>query len=100
MDSNGSKSYRVREVSFGDGYKQVAGDGINSSQEDYKIKYVGDIVEAREVMDFLDEHAGFTPFILDNPIMGEGVYLVDKYSYNPLSTTLYTITFTAKQAYL
>lgn len=100
MDSNGSKSYRVREVSFGDGYQQVAGDGINTPQEDYKIKWVGDIQEAVEIISFLDEHAGFKPFVLDNPLVGEGVYLVDKYSYNPLSKTLYTITFTAKQAYL
>lgn len=100
MDSTGGKEFRVREVSFGDGYSQVAGDGINTIRQQQKIKYVGLKDEMLEVVDFLDRHAGYKPFIFKHPVMGEGVYLVDKYSYAPIASDFYSITFNIEQAYL
>lgn len=100
IDSNGSKSFRVREVKLGDGYSQVVGDGINTERDEQKIKFVGLIGEVKEVTTFLEEHAGYKPFIFEHPLNGEGVYLVDGFSYNPVAKDLYTLNFTLKQAYL
>ncbi|MCG5279863.1 phage tail protein [Providencia rettgeri] len=37
----GEFRHRVREVVFGDGYKQVAGDGINPESQSWPITYTG-----------------------------------------------------------
>lgn len=100
MDSTGGKSFRVKEVNFGDGYSQVAGDGINTAKKEQKIKYVGLKPELLMVVAFLDRHAGYKPFVFKHPVFGEGVYLVDKYSYSPIAKDFYSLTFTLNEAHL
>lgn len=100
VDSSGGKDFRVRKVQFGDGYEQVAGDGINNKKTTHNLRVIGNKVEMREVCDFLEAHSGYIPFIYKDPFDGEGVFLCDKYSFDPIASDLYKVSFTAKQAYL
>lgn len=63
-----STRIRVLEKSLGDGYTQVAADGINHIEYTYKA-----VFEARpnadidRIVRFLVEHGGVTPFRFDPP---------------------------------
>ncbi len=54
----------------------------------------------KEVATFLEEHAGYKPFIFKHPFMGEGVYRCLKYSFDPVAKDIYKISFSVKQAYM
>ena len=61
-----STSYRVRSTRFGDGYRQMAGDGINTQKESLMVTIAGDEAKINAVVDFLDRHAGYKPFEFTN----------------------------------
>lgn len=100
VDSSGGKDFRVRKISLGDGYEQVAGDGINNRRTTHNLRVIGSKDEMKAVCDFLDGHSGYIPFIYKDPFSGEGVFLCDKYSFDPISSDLYKVSFVARQAYL
>lgn len=100
IDSSGGVDFRTREVEFGDGYEQVVGDGINTKKVSHSLKLIGKIGEMKEVATFLEEHAGYKPFIFKHPFMGEGVYRCLKYSFDPVAKDIYKISFSVKQAYM
>jgi phage-related protein len=67
-------SYRVVETQFGDGYKQTSTDGINTKDESYTFKVHALEKEARQIMAFFDEHAGWKSFLWTPPLGELGLY--------------------------
>lgn len=91
--------YRVIETQFGDGYAQTSADGINTKNEQYKIKIHAMESVAAEIMAFFDEHAGRKAFLW-KPSLGQlGLYTCNDPTPNEEGGGLYSITGTFVKRY-
>lgn len=91
--------YRVIETQFGDGYAQVSADGINTKNESYGIKVHAMVNEAREIMDFFDEHKGVRSFFWTPPLGKLGLYTCKDPKPSDVGGGLYTISGTFVKAF-
>lgn len=73
----------VREVQFGDGYKQVTGDGINSEKESWPLTFSGSWDFIEPIVQFLREHNGYRSFKWRNPLFQLGLYTAGKFTVTP-----------------
>lgn len=48
----------VHRVQFGDGYRQVAPDGINPRSRNYQLTFTGMLATIEQIIAFLDTHVG------------------------------------------
>lgn len=55
-------AFRTKSAKFGDGYEQRAQDGINNRSQSWPLTFTGQKTRIKEIMAFLDRHAGATPF--------------------------------------
>lgn len=63
-----NKAPRVQSMSFGDGYKVVSADGINTNLEQWDLVFdVKTDTESDAIMDFLDSQEGWMIFDWVNP---------------------------------
>ena len=83
----------VREVSFGNGYTQVASSGFNITRRSYSIVYAGR--DYKEVIAFLKAHL-IKPFAWQDPDGKLGLFRVKTgtISARPLSPTVQEVTAT------
>lgn len=90
----------VRSAQFGDGYEQVAENGINSTAIQVPMKYVGAEAEVNTIRDFLLAHT-VKAFIITPPGEVKGLYRVvaDSVRKNQLNSKVSELTFTIKRAY-
>ena len=90
----------VRSAQFGDGYEQVAENGINSTAIQVPMKHAGTETEVNAVRDFLLAHT-VKAFIITPPGEVKGLYRVvaDSIRKNQLSSKFSELTFTIKRAY-
>ncbi|MGO3447578.1 MAG: phage tail protein [Kluyvera intermedia] len=93
-------SQTVRSAQFGDGYEQVADNGINSMAIQVPMKHVGTEVEVNMIRDFLLAHT-VKAFIITPPGEVIGLYRVvaDSIRKNQLSSKFSELSFTIKRAY-
>lgn len=55
---------RVLSASFGDGYRQDAGDGLNSLPRTLDLSFdVGSSAQAQEILDFFETRKGYIAFL-------------------------------------
>ncbi|AGI61461.1 minor tail protein [Shigella phage pSf-1] len=84
-----------REISFGNGYTQVASGGFNTVRREFSIVYVGN--DYRDVVDFLNGHR-LKPFLWFMPDGQPGLFRVKSGSVGltPISATVQEVkaTFT------
>lgn len=83
--------YRTTVAQFGDGYKQVSSDGINTKDESYSITVNADLKTAKEIMKFFDQHNGTRAFMWRPPLGDLGLYTCDDPTPVQKSTNLYVI---------
>lgn len=80
----GTITFNIRRVSFGDGYEQRVGNGLNNKKQAWSISFEGSYVEALEVTDFLDRHGGHVSFQWTKPGHAFASYFVcDGYTEVP-----------------
>lgn len=93
-------SQTVRAAQFGDGYEQVAENGINSTAIQVPMKHTGAEAEVDAVRDFLLAHT-VKAFIITPPGEEKGLYRVvaDSVRKNQISSKYAELTFTIKRAY-
>lgn len=92
--------FRTIGVQFGDGYEQVAGDGINTRRESWELSFTksGAVIDA--VKAFIDEHGGYMPFEWINSGGVRKLYRASGYSEARQSSSggsnvkVLTVTFT------
>lgn len=84
--------YRVITAQFGDGYRQTSTEGINVKNESYSIKLHAKEDEAKEIMAFFDEHAGWKSFLWTPPLGELGLYTCANPTPKAVGGGLYTIT--------
>lgn len=93
-ETDTSLAYRVVETQFGDGYKQTSADGINTKDEKYTIKVHAYEEDAKEIMDFFDEHQGWKSFFWTPPLGKLSLYTCVDPKPTPQGGGLYSITGT------
>lgn len=93
-------SQTVRAAQFGDGYEQVAENGINSTAIQVPMKHTGTEAEVDRIRDFLLAHT-VKAFIITPPGEEKGLYRVVANSVrkNQISSRFAELTFTIKRAY-
>lgn len=74
INPTGDHSFRVREVQFGDGYKQSVGDGLNAELQNWPVTFVGNWQRIAEIRNFFKRHAGYKAFKWTTPNFELGLY--------------------------
>ncbi|KVE45468.1 phage tail protein [Burkholderia sp. BDU5] len=96
---SGQIDFKVRTASFGDGYQQRVGDGINSRRAKWPITVIGTLTEVQPIMDFLDRHAGIKSFLWASPIGAPGRYVCASYTPRRGAGSIVTLTATFEETF-
>lgn len=92
-------SMRVRKAQFGDGYQQVAGDGLNPRSQSWDLNFVGKESYIKEIKEFLDRQGGTRAFIWSPPLESLGLYRCEQYKPQPMGGGNWSLTATFEQAF-
>ncbi|MBV4486952.1 phage tail protein [Pseudomonas sp. SWRI153] len=95
----GNVEFRLKSAKFGDGYQQVAADGINNKSQSWPLAFVGDEARIKAIVQFLDRHAGATPFYWTAPLGEPALYRCKGYQPTPMGAGLFTLAATFEQAF-
>jgi len=95
----GTFKQRVKVAQFGDGYKQVSGDGIHPESQTWPVSMTGREKDLLPVLNFLRQHA-VRSFIWTPPYGDTGMYRVaaDSVRASPLGGRVMNIKATFEQA--
>ncbi|WP_277592986.1 phage tail protein [Pseudomonas chlororaphis] len=102
LGADGDVVQNVWENSFGDGYTQAGGIGINTKKQTWSLTFTGLLAPGEDltgVWEFLDRHEGYKSFLWTPPGGVQGRYSCTGYKPRPLGNDLYTLTFSFKQVY-
>lgn len=96
----GTYTQRVREAGFGDGYKQVAGDGLNPETQSWPVTFTGREQDILPIHIFMRNHV-INAFVWTPPFGVAGLYRVvkDSISAMPIGGNAMTVMATFEQAY-
>ncbi|WP_255593399.1 phage tail protein [Achromobacter sp. ES-001] len=92
-------TFRRLTAQFGDGYRQVAGDGINNKVQSWPLTFSGGREEMEALIRFLDRHAGIASFLWTPPLGAEGYYEAPTYNINPVGGDVYSVSATFQQVF-
>ncbi|WP_434642624.1 phage tail protein [Achromobacter piechaudii] len=95
----GGTTFRRLTAQFGDGYRQVAGDGINNKVQSWPLTFSGDRSEMGALIAFLDRHAGTASFLWTPPLGVEGYYEAPVYNVMPVGGDVYSVSTTFQQVF-
>lgn len=91
--------YAVRSSSFGDGYVQTAGEGVNNRKEAWEITWIGSDTECLEIMQMFDQLGGWKSFYWTNPLGQIGLYRCTNPTPSELGGNTFQITGTFTKFY-
>lgn len=95
----GTTRLRVLTAKFGDGYEQVAADGINNKEQSWPITVKGVQAQVTPARDFLDARGGFQSFFWTPPLGAQGYYRCSEYDLAHAGGGIWELTATFKQAF-
>lgn len=99
-EPQGSVAHATLEARFGDGYAQVAADGLNNARQSWPLTFVGREAYVAAIRDFFDRHKGARSFLWTPPLGVQGRYLArGGYQLTPKGKGLYSITATFEQVF-
>lgn len=100
IEPQGTITHRTKSAKFGDGYQQVAQDGINNKSQSWPLTFVGGAALITSIRDFLDRQAGAIPFNWSAPLSESALYRCPAgYTLVPNGGGIYTLTATFEQAF-
>lgn len=91
--------FRTRTVQFGDGYKQVTGEGINLRSQTWALEFTGNETYIAAIKAFLDRHQGTKSFSWRPPLEPLGLYRCSTYTPTALGAGKYNLSATFEQAF-
>lgn len=96
----GSFNQRVRVAKFGDGYEQVAADGINPEQQSWPLSFSGLESEMLPILSFVRRHV-IKSFVWTPPYGKQGLYRIasDSIRATPVGGKTMTVSATFEQSY-
>jgi phage-related protein len=85
---------RVKSIQFGNGYKQITGDGLNSNLEKWDLTFMLNDTDKQTVEDFFSVTGGYNYFNWTSPETGatQKQYIVTTWSIQPIGVQTYSIT--------
>lgn len=92
-------TFRTRSAQFGDGYKQVSGDGINTRSQKWTLEFTGDKEYIAAIKAFLDRHQGTRSFSWRPPLEPLGLYRCNTYTPTALGAGKHSLSATFEQAF-
>ncbi|WAH52494.1 phage tail protein [Pseudescherichia vulneris] len=100
VGASGTNTVSTLQAQFGDGYKQVAGAGINTAAENWNLVCSGNASAMKAVRDFLRDHV-IHSFWWVNPWGERKLFRVrgDSISPNFINGNFVEISFTFEQAF-
>ena len=99
INASAEIKFRTRKAEFGDGYTQVAGDGLNVRGQEWALEFVGEEKTIQEIADFLDRHSGFKSFLWKPPLNKQGLWRCDSYKPTALGGGVYSLSASFVQAF-
>lgn len=99
VGAQGQSSFRVFNSQFGDGYRQVTGDGINNRTQSWPLEFKGTKDYIQAIKTFLDNHQGVKPFYWTPPMEDQGLYDAGQYQILVHHRNLYTLSVTFTQRF-
>lgn len=72
--ADGEVTFGQRSTQFGDGYRQVAGDGLNNESQSWPVSHISLKPVAEEVAAFLRRHKNGKAFLWTPPLGELGLY--------------------------
>lgn len=97
--AQGSVKLRTRSAQFGDGYQQVAPDGINNRTSSWPLKFVGGAARIQEIQAFIDRHAGAKSFLWTPPLGAQGRYRIGEYTPAVEAAGVYSLSATFVESF-
>lgn len=97
--ADGDVTFAQRVTPFGDGYKQIAGDGINAERQSWPIACVGSKAVALEIANFLRRHGAGKAFLWTPPLGDLGLYTCSGFKPINLGGDAWRITATFDQTF-
>lgn len=89
---------RVLSNSYGDGYQQRVGDGINNNLPKWAVRFdVRELAEAGAIRDFLRARGGVEAFDWTPPLGSAGKWICRKWSANASGPMTYDISAVFEQ---
>lgn len=98
-DISPTGDFKVKEASFGDGYKQITSDGINNKDESYGIKTHGQEPVIIKIKEFMDDHKGVYSFFWTPPLGTLSLFTCADPKYVPQGGGLWVFTGTFVRSY-
>jgi phage-related protein len=99
VEPTGEEKFRTRSAQFGDGYKQLAQDGLNSSSQRWPLTFGGQEDEIEPIVSFLRRHAGAKSFLWRPPLGVQSLWTCAGFNTTPHVDGLYTVTATFEQSF-
>ena len=95
----GTYAHRIHTAQFGDGYKQVAGDGLNPETQSWPLSFSGIEKDMLPILTFMRKHT-LSSFIWTPPFGEKGLYRVvaDSIRAMPIGGKSMTIAATFEQS--
>ena len=97
--ADGDVEFGQRSTQFGDGYKQVAGNGPNNESQSWPISHVSMKSVALEVAAFLRRHKNGKAFLWTPPLGELGLYTCSGFKPVNIGGQAWRITATFESAY-
>lgn len=96
----GTKTYRTLKAQFGDGYTQMAADGINNVYDSWALTFAGGSSDITPIQTFLDALQGYLPFYWTAPLGTQQLYrCLTGLTLTPSSGGNYVYSATFEQAF-
>lgn len=96
--ASGAVKPRTLTAQYGDGYRQVCGDGINNLVQSWTLEFLGGEDEISDVKDFLDARAGYDPFLWKPPFSDTALeWTAGNYTLTPQGGTVWKLSVTFTQ---
>lgn len=100
VQPQGAVKLRTRAAQFGDGYRQVVGDGINVKTQSWPFSWIGTDAQMLALTNFLDAHGGSKSFYFTPPGSAVPVYFTcDSYTPVPYGGGVTMVSATFVQAF-
>lgn len=99
IESTETASFRTTEAKFGDGFKQTAGDGMNTRESVLDLTFVGRAPVVMAMKAFLDAHAGSRSFYFTPPTSTRGLFLCKTYQIARVGRMVTGLTATFEQTF-
>ncbi len=99
INAQADTTFRVKKAQFGDGYAQVAGDGLNNRSDSWQLEFVGEEAMIEQIVAFFDRHAGHKAFIWKPPLRPKGLFRCEQYKPVALGGGNYSLTTSFIEAF-